>query len=294
MTTRRRLTCSAAIALGTACHTFGATALAQPPTFSAKVEVVRVDVLVTEFGRPIVGLRPSDFELLDNGVRQEIEFAGLEQMPVKLILALDSSASVAGLKLEHLRAASGAVLDRLTKEDQAALITFNHTLALGSPFTSDLGQVRKALQAVAPGGETALIDAAYAGITLGESDSGRSLLVLFTDGADTSSFLRRQTVLDVARSTDVVVYPVTSGRGGRRVTSFLRDIADQTGGRLFEIESTPDLQKAFVGILDEFRQRYVLAYRPQSVPKGGWHRLEVRVKGRPVDIKARAGYQGSQ
>jgi VWFA-related protein len=292
--TKWRLASPAAVALGLACLTAGATARAQLPTFSSKVEVVRVDVLVTEFGRPIVGLRPSDFELRDNGVRQSIEFAALEKLPLKLILALDSSDSVAGVRLAHLQAACEAVLDRLQKEDEAALITFNHKLVLGSPFTSDLGRVRTALRAVAPGGQTALVDALYAGMVLGEAGSGRGLLVAFTDGADTSSFLRRQAVQDVAKSSDVVVYPVTSGRNGRRLTSFLRGIADQTGGRLFEVESTPDLQKTFVGILDEFRQRYVLAFRPQAVAKGGWHRLEVLVKGRPVDVRARAGYQGGQ
>jgi VWFA-related protein len=280
--------------LGLACLTVGAPARAQLPTFSSKVEVVRVDVLVTQSGRPILGLRSSDFELRDNGVRQEIEFAALEKLPLRLILALDSSDSVAGVRMMHLRAACEAVLDRLQKEDEAALITFNHTLVLGSPFTSDLGRVRTALRAVAPGGETALVDALYAGMVLGEAGSGRGLMVAFTDGADTSSFLRSQEVQDVAKSSDVVVYPVTSGRNGRRLTSFLRGIADQTGGRLFEVESTPDLQKAFVAILDEFRQRYVLAFRPQSVTKGGWHRLDVLVKGRPFDVRARAGYQGGQ
>jgi VWFA-related protein len=292
MISRWRATIWAAIVLGLALVLTSPT-LAQTPTFSTRVEVVRVDVLVTENGRPVVGLRPTDFEILDNGVRQQVEFAGLEHMPLNLILALDASDSVAGVRLEHLRAASEALLDGLNKGDQAALVTFNEMLALGSPLTSDLRQVRQAIRAVAPGGDTALIDALYAGIAIGESDIGRSLLVVFTDGADTASFLRRQVVNDAAKSTDVVVYPVASGLSGRRVTAFLKDVADQTGGRLFEIESTRDAQRAFVGILDEFRQRYLLSYTPRSLAMSGWHRLEVRVKGRRAAVKARAGYQGS-
>jgi VWFA-related protein len=264
---------------------------ARAQTFRSKVEMVRVDVLVTENGRPVVGLSPSDFEILDNGVRQRVDFASFEQMGLNLVLALDTSASVAGPALAHLQQAGGAVLNLLTSADRAALVTFNQTVALDSPLTADLGQVRQAIDGVRPRGDTSLIDALFAGITVSEADVGRSLLLVFTDGADTSSFLDRQEVAKAAATTDVVVYAVTAGVPGRHTTEFLADIADRTGGQTIAVDSTRDMERAFVGIIDEFRHRYVLSYSPRGVAATGWHQIEVRAKDRRMRVKARAGYQ---
>jgi len=122
---------------------------------------------------------------------------------------------------------------------------------------------------------------------LGESDAGRTLLLLFTDGTDTSSYLARETVLNIAQRTEVVVYAVAAGNP----TAFEKDIVKQTGGARIRVEATADLPKVFAGILQEFRERYVLSYSPRGVASGGWHQIDVRVKGRRVVVKARAGYQ---
>jgi VWFA-related protein len=113
-------------------------------------------------------------------------------------------------------------------------------------------------------------------------------MIVFSDGLDTSSWLTSDLVLDAARRSDVVAYAVTT-RGAPK-TSFLPDFSELTGGRLFEAESMQDLGKAFLGILNEFRQRYLVSYSPRGVPKQGWHRLEVRVKTRSATVKARPGY----
>lgn len=260
----------------------------QTPTFSAKVEVVRVDALVAQDGQPVQGLRPADFEVRDNGVLQQIDLASLEHLPLNVVLALDASESVTGERLDHLRAASLALLDGLTPQDRAALVTFNHVLSAGSLLTSDIGRVRRAIGAITPNGDTALFDAAFAGLEVADADAGRSLLLLFTDGADTASYLRRQTVVDIAKRSDVVVYAVTIGHA----TAFEQDIVKQTGGGLIAVEKTSDLPGVFSGVLREFRERYLLSYSPRNVAAGGWHQLDVRVKGRRgLIVKARAGYQ---
>jgi hypothetical protein len=63
-----------------------------------------------------------------------------------------------------------------------------------------------------------------------------------------------------------------------------------TGGRSIAIESTRDLSSTFVRILEEFRMRYLISYSPEGVSGAGWHRLDVRVKGRGLTVKARPGY----
>jgi Ca-activated chloride channel family protein len=261
---------------------------AQQPAFSTKVESVRVDVLVTDKGQPLLGLGPADFEVLDNGVAQQVDLVSFEQIPLNVILALDMSDSVAGDRLDHLRGAGAALLAGLKKDDQAALVTFSHVVQLGAKLTTDVEPVRAALNHAQGAGETALVDGAYAGIMLGESDVGRALLIVFSDGLDTSSWLTAEAVLETAKRSDVVVYSVSAGGAGN--APFLRELSALTGGTLFKIESTKDLSAAFVRILEEFRHRYLVSYTPRGVAKNGWHQLEVRVRNRKATIKARAGY----
>ena len=262
----------------------------QQTTFTSRIEAVRVDVLVTDNGQPVRGLTPDDFEVLDNGVRQHVDLASFEQIPLNVVLALDMSASLQGLRLGHLQVAGKNVLDGLKPGDRAALVTFSHVVASSQGLTEDLDRVRAALDQARGQGLTSLIDAAHAGMLLGESDAGRSLLIVFSDGVDTSSWLTADGVLETARRGDVVVYGVEIGE---RRASFPRDLSDVTGGRLFPIESTTDLSAAFSRILEEFRMRYLVSYSPQGVAAGGWHRLEVRVKNRGVTVQSRRGYFGS-
>jgi VWFA-related protein len=127
---------------------------------------------------------------------------------------------------------------------------------------------------------------------LDPADGGRNLLLVFSDGLDTASWLTPERVLDSARRSDVVVYGVSSR--GPEGSKFLDDLTELTGGATLKIESTRDLSAAFLKILDEFRQRYLISYSPAGVLAGGWHRLEVRVKGRRATVKARAGYQAGK
>jgi len=263
----------------------------QTPTFSSRLEVVRVDVLVTEDGRPVRGLKPSDFDIRDEGVAQTVDIVSFEEIPLNVVLAMDISDSVSGDRLDHLRAASRAVLDRLTKADQAGLVSFNNAVEVRADLTPDTTRVRSALDDVQPSGETALVDGSYAAMVLAQSsgpDVRRGLVIVFTDGADTISWLTPDRVLDASRRTDAVVYGVIVR--SRNKPTFLHELSDRTGGGMVEIESTKDLANRFVAILDEFRQRYLVSYTPRGVPAGGWHRLDVRIKGRKAAVKARAGY----
>jgi VWFA-related protein len=260
------------------------------PVFSSRVEAVRVDVLVTEKdgGKAVVGLGPADFEILDNGVLQQVDLVSFEQIPLNVILALDMSDSVAGERLDHLRDGGRAVLTGLKSDDQGALVTFSHLVLLDSGLTKDVGMLQKALDEAEASGNTALVDGSYAAMMLGESDVGRALLIVFSDGVDTSSWLTADAVLDTARRSDAVVYGVSSGAGGNE--PFLRDLSELTGGTLFKVESTKNLSATFVRILEEFRHRYLVSYTPRGVVKDGWHRLDVRVKSRRATVKARPGY----
>ena len=269
--------------------TWSATPSTQP-TFSTRVEGVRVDVLVTDSSRkPVRGLTAADFSIRDNGVPQQVDVVSFGEVPLNVGLAFDLSESVAGARLDQLRSASKSLTSELLTADQSGLITFDAAVSLRCPLSLDRSCVDRALAAAEPTGETALVDGTLAGLIAGESDVGRSLLMVFSDGLDTASFLDPDRVLDIGRRSDVVAYPIAT-KGAR--PKFLDDLAEVTGGRVHEVGHDQDLASTFKAILDEFRQRYLITYTPKGVQKAGWHKLEVRVNRSGARVKARPGYQG--
>jgi Ca-activated chloride channel homolog len=264
----------------------------QGTIFSVLTEEVRVDVLVTDRGKPLPSLSATDFEILDNGVPQEIRYARLQRdVPISTVLVCDMSRSVAGETLGNLKKAALGLLSDLNAEDHAALLTFNHALSLGSLPTRDLAAVRRTIEEAQPSGNSSLIDAVYAGLLLAGARQDPTLLIVFSDGCDTFSWLTSEAVLQTAKRNEAVVYAVSASRLPR--DTFLADLARITGGSLFQIGSSRDLAVVFGRILEEFRQRYLLTYVPRGVAGSGWHRLDVRVKTRSAKIRARAGYMRS-
>jgi len=188
-----------------------------------------------------------------------------------------------------LREASRALLSRLAPGEAAGLVAFSHVVTVVEPMTADLKRIVAALPRMTASGDTSLIDATSLGLSLAEQGDGRGLLVIFSDGFDTMSWQSEDAVLRSAKGFETVAYAVSAvkpGESGR----FLRDITNATGGKVLEVGSTDRLQSAFLAILEEFRERYLLSYTPTGVAKGGWHDIEVRVKRRGVGTRARAGY----
>jgi len=278
--------------------------------FKTGVEVVSVDALVMAGRQPVTGLTASDFEVLDSGVAQTVSDVSFEQLPLNILCVLDVSGSVKGEPLRRLRESTTEVIDALAGEDRAALIAFSNRLVVHTSLTADKEKLKAALGDVKADGATALLDATFAGLALRDADPGRTLLLLFSDGVDTASWLTARKVVDAARRTDVVIYPVsvrsplvpvlttssgvTMRRMNQEAETLLKTFAEETGGRRFVAEQQTDLRQAFLDVLKEFRQRYVLTYTPKGVPAAGWHPLEVRVRNRNVQVTARRGYFSSR
>ena len=260
---------------------------AQQPMFSSRVDTVRVDVSVRQGMRPVGGLTAADFEVLDNGVRQQVEFAALEHMAVSVVLALDLSGSVEGARLAQLRAAGQRLIGMLSAGETAAVVAFTDQVMIASDFTSDRSRLLAALKQPGGSGDTALLDATHTALVLGESQQGRPLVIIFSDGADTASFLSPNLVLETARRTGPVVYAVTAFDTS---SDFIDDLVRSTGGRRLEVESLDRVSDAFAEILSESRERYLLSYTPTGVQRGGWHQIDVRVRGRRAEVRARPGY----
>jgi VWFA-related protein len=256
--------------------------------FSSRVDTVRVDVAVQRDDRTVEGLGAADFEVFDNGVLQQIDLVQFEDAPINVILALDVSGSVRGERMTRLQEAAGGLVRALRPDDAAALIRFTDHLTIPPGFSSDEDVILAGLRQASATGDTALFDAAHAALVLGESGTGRPVVILFSDGSDTASFLTERAVLQTARRTSSVVYAVTLPNAGR--TEFLDSLASSSGGRRLEATSQERLSETFTGILDEARRRYLISYTPRGVPAGGWHDLRVRLKRGRADVRARPGY----
>jgi len=280
--------------------------------FRSGVDIVRVDALVTDGRTPIGGLTAADFELRDNGVLQTLDSAALESLPLSVILVLDTSGSVAGDKIRHLSDAIDLVVEGLHGNDRAALVTFSHRIWLRTPLMSDFTSLKNMMGTAQAQGGTSLRDAVYTGLAISDVEDSRPLLVVFSDGIDNTSWMSEDVVEKAARRANAVVYGVAVAAGqtvgpvsntsrgvvyGARPiyikgqTDFLDRVASATGGRVLKADTTGNLPGAFDEILREFRTRYVITYSPRRVDTPGWHRIELRVKTRRADVKARAGYQ---
>jgi len=261
-----------------------------PLVFGSEVEVVRVDVLVTRGGEPVHGLKAENFDLKDNGVPQQLNPITFQESAADVLLVLDISASVMGGKLEALQEAAGSFLDRLSRDDRAALLGFQHSIAAAVPLTREVSRVRFGLDTVQAGGSTALHDAVYVALRLPEAGERRSAVVVFSDGVDTASWLSGDAVVEAAGRTDAVVYGVDAREAGDPSHRFLKDVAKVTGGRVWRVRKDNDLPARFLDVLDDIRARYVLTYTPTGVDASGWHRLEVKLRGAKGDVLARPAY----
>lgn len=262
----------------------------QMPVFRTGVDVVRVDALVTDGGRPVSGLTAADFEVTDNGVAQDIQLATTAGN-VKVVLVLDTSGSVVGEKLQHLKAASRALLRAMRAGDTAALLTFSERIALHVAEAREVAVLEKALDRVEAGGSTALRDAIFAGLSFAAPDTVRTLLILFSDGLDNASWLSRPQLLDSLKHSMVVVYSVDASSNVAGSNLVLEQVAETSGGEYLSASAGDRLGAVFVGILQQFRARYLLTYTPQGVKRNdGWHTLKVRLKGKKGQVRARSGY----
>ena len=281
-----------------------ATATLDAQRFTSRAVAVRVDVLVTNGGQLVRGLSARDFDVRDEGVPQTVSQVELEQIPLNLILVFDTSGSVAGDRMRALLEAGRALLDGLRDQDRVALVSFSTRVRLLTPLTSNRQQIRAAFDTLEAHDATSLRDAAFAGLALRESDPGRTLLLIFSDGDDTSSWLTTPKVIETAKRTDAVVYAVVvpfqrafwTPQGGATVDTvkkagkFLESLTEETGGRILFASSNSDLRATFTKTLAEFHDRYVLSYTPTGVSATGWHRLEVKLKGKSGKVTARRGY----
>jgi Ca-activated chloride channel family protein len=304
-----------------ACGLLGAWTLAvtiaqQPPVFKGKGEAVRVFVTVMDKdGRLVTTLTRDNFEVRDDGKPQPIAQFDNTPQPIKLVVMLDVSGSMAG-NLPLLRAAAEQLFGRLRDDDVARVGTFGYDVTISKSFTHDPGELREALpDAIAADAPTPLwraLDQAMG--ALGEAGEQRRVVLVLSDGKDSGPIdLRHRAVsqgevIDRARDEDVMIYAIGMrsrpqrpmmpgiGRGGLQAALMadlpdpgLARVAEETGGGYTEIRFGEDLGAAFARVADELHSQYLLGYAP---PKrdGKVHHVDVRLTERGLKPRARKSY----
>jgi Ca-activated chloride channel family protein len=272
-----------------------------------RVDVNLVRILATaknQAGELVGALQKEDFEVYDNGARQEIAvFETQSDQPLSVALLVDASGSTAkDLKFETESASRflKALLPEGNARDRVSLYSFNWQIERHSDFTNSYTKLTNALKTLRGEGGTSLYDAIYLSASGLEKRQGRKIMVIVTDGGDTTSSKNLKQALEAAQLADAVIYPIVvmpimndAGRniGGENALTFM---AEATGGRTFLASLGPDLDRAFADIITELRTQYLLGYYPKNVPltKDRFHKLDVRTKRPGLRVSARSGYFG--
>lgn len=287
----------AALLLGTSVAIIGAE---QQPVFRASVDVVRIDASVMNGLNPVAGLKAENFVVTDNGVPQKLDSVSLDTVPLNLMLVLDTSGSLAGERLTHLIDAVNGLVKSLRAEDAASLMTFSESIRLAVKTTRDRAPLITELTSLTAHGATSVNDAIFLALQLRPADAGESrpVLLLFSDGRDTSSWLRSDHVIEATKRSGMLVHVVElvadewlGARGVEaRPSAFLGTLADTGGGRRWFAKSSRDLRELFGKALNELRARYLLTYSLSGASPEGWHDVKVTLKNARGEVTARPGY----
>ncbi|MGE3511945.1 MAG: VWA domain-containing protein, partial [Vicinamibacterales bacterium] len=258
-------------------------------------------------GTPLDRLGADDFEVFENGVLQPIAYFGSSDVPVDLVLMLDTSGSMAA-HLPVTRTAAVELMKALGPRDRVAVVAFGTRTDVMLPFTGARAAVEAAIRRIRIGGTTALYDALYItlrqfGVRSAQSAFRRRAMVVLTDGDDTTSLMGFDAVLDEARRAGIAIFMVglregqdPAARRFSQLTYEIRTLARETGARHFFPADQTELRAVYQSIASELTHQYALAYvSPNAGPdhdRAAYRRVLVSVDepGPGVVVRTRLGY----
>jgi Ca-activated chloride channel family protein len=275
----------------------------QAPSFSVKVNLVRLLVSVRDkSGAPLTDMNKADFQVLDSGAPQDIAvFERNTSLPLSVAIMIDTSGSTQielHNEVDSVLRFITTLLNAGNPEDRFALFSFNWRTNMEVDFSRNQHRAEHALHALRGEGGTSLYDAIYLASDSLADREGRHVMVVVTDGGDTTSYKGYGDALKAAQRADVVLYPIVvlpitndAGRntGGEHA---LETLAESTGGRIFYPAGYQQLDQSFAEILRELRTQYLLGYYPKNVREEPnlYHPITVEVHDPSLKITVRSGY----
>ncbi|MBV9304304.1 MAG: VWA domain-containing protein [Acidobacteriaceae bacterium] len=275
----------------------------QAPTFSVRVNLVRLLVSVRDkSGAPLTDLDKTDFHVFDSGLPQEIAvFERNTSLPLSVAIMIDTSGST---QIELHNEVDSVVrfiptlLNAGNPDDAFALFTFNWRTNMELDFSRNQHRAEHVLHALRGEGGTSLYDSIYLVSDTIADREGRHVMVLVTDGGDTTSYKRYGDALKAAQRADVVMYPVIvvpiASDAGRNVGGehALATLAESTGGRIFYAQGFEQLDRSFAEILHALRTQYLVGFYPRNVREqpGLFHPVKVELRDPSLKISVKTGY----
>lgn len=278
----------------------GSTGLSYQKTIRREVSIVNIPFSALDKDSvPVTGLSGEDFIVLENGEPQEIEFfsetAKSEEVILTIALLIDTSGSVKD-KLRYEIDTAAEFFNEILRpnKDLALIMQFDSEVNLVQDFTQNHDDLVRALNSLRAGNNTSLYDAIYlAAEEKLRFEAGRKVMVVISDGEDTSSLVSKEEALESAQKSNALIYGI-GVRGGRSRGSFgdLKKFSEQTGGAFFSPRAEfKEIQETFHRIGTDLQGQYSLAYVPTDKRKDGtFRRIEIRCNKRAVRIRARRGY----
>jgi Ca-activated chloride channel family protein len=276
--------------------------------FRSTASMVALNVTVTDGGKLVRGLQPQDFEVYEDGVRQQVRFFESADVPMDVILLLDASSSMRD-RMPVVHDAARSFMKMLRPGDRGAVVAFAGKVRVAQDLTGDPAAIERAINGTVANGSTVLNDAVYIALkqfgrpARDTGDVRRQAIAVLSDGQDTSSLTAFDDVVALARKTGVSIYTINLQSPSEAVrelnierspdaTYSLRMLARETGARAFTPSNVNELKHVYDSISEELEAQYSLAYTPtDSRADGRFRRIVVRVLSSPsCRPRTRTGY----
>jgi len=268
--------------------TLSATASAQD-RFRAGVDLVSLNVTVMETSRYVTDLDVADFEVYEDGVKQDISFFSKIQQPSKL---------------ETAQEAAIGFVRRMRPGDVTEVVDFDSQVNILQSFTGDVAALERAIKQAMVNGSTALYNAIYISLKnlqkMRAKSGGqlrREAIIVLSDGDDTSSLVAYDEVLNLAKRSETVIYAIglrhseQSRRDFKQAEFVLRQLSQETGGRVFYPTSVSELPKIYDQIAQELASQYSIGYTSKNqLRNGAWRRISIRITRPGLTARTRQGY----
>jgi len=278
----------------------------QQPTIRVGVELVSLNVTVSDGTHYVTDLQQDDFNVFEDGVKQDVTFFTKTNLPIALSLLLDTSASME-TKLQTAQDAAIGFAKRLRPQDLAEVVDFDSRVTVLQAFTANAADLEQAIRKTSAGGSTSLYNAVYIAlkdlkkvVAKNVDEIRRQAIVLLSDGEDTSSLLPFEEVLDLAKRSETAIYtiglrasdgPSTGTKGFKEAEFVLRQLAQETGGRAFFPGLASELNGIYSQISDELSSQYTIGYTPRNPRRdGAWRRIVVRTARPGLTSRTKQGY----
>ena len=295
-------------------HTFGFVALVVVLTqssslsqeqgryqFRVTVDLISLNVTVTDNrDRFVTDLLEEDFSIYEDGIAQDVSVFSREDLPIRMVLLIDTSASM-DEKMSFAQKAAVNFVYEMKDDDLTEVVEFGSKPHVLQPFTADVEKLNRAIRMTQAGGTTQLYNALYIslkGLSRRRQDIRRQAIVVLSDGEDTSSLVTFERVMELAKETDVTIYTISlRHEGGRRSRAFseaefvLKKLAEETGGQWFFPEQIEELTDVYARIAAELKNQYNIGYVSNNPKRdGSWRRVVVQSTYPNLRVRAKLGY----